>query len=60
MAKRSASPTSIEVDKTTLGRVLKSRRLVVPGFQREYSWKKGRVDKLFGDFQAAMTRGQPS
>jgi hypothetical protein len=62
MAKKSvsSSPTNIEVDKTTLGRVLKSRRLVVPGFQREYSWKKDRVKKLFGDFKSAMTKGQDS
>jgi hypothetical protein len=56
----SGSPTNIEVDKTTLGRVLKSRRLVVPGFQREYSWHAGRVKKLFSDFQSAMTKGQDS
>jgi hypothetical protein len=55
-----ASPTNIEVDKTTLGRILRSRRLVVPGFQREYSWHHSRVRKLFSDFQAAMTKGQDS
>ncbi len=62
MAKRQAalSPTGIEVDKTTLGRILKSRRIVVPGFQREYSWKPARVKKLFTDFQAAMTKEQES
>jgi Protein of unknown function DUF262/Protein of unknown function (DUF1524) len=62
MAKKSgsSSPTNIEVDKTTLGRILKSRRLVVPGFQREYSWQQHRVKKLFSDFQAAMTKGQDS
>src|SRR5882762_9339699 len=63
MARRKSgpgSPTNIEVDKTTLGRALKSRRLVVPGFQRVYSWQLSRVKKLFGDFQAAMTRGQDS
>src|SRR5438477_8989975 len=62
MAKRrgSAASASIEVEKTTLGRILRSQRLVVPGFQREFSWKPGRVKKLFSDFQTAMTKGQSS
>src|SRR5262249_52419950 len=62
MAKRSgpASGTGIDVEKTTLGKMLKSQRLVVPGFQREYSWKPTRVKKLVSDFQAAMTKGQAS
>ena len=58
--KNQTSPTNIEVDKTTLGRVLKARRLVVPGFQREYSWHPKRVKKLYSDFQAAMKRDQES
>lgn len=62
MAKRSsaASPTSIDVEKTTLGRILKAHRLVVPGFQREYAWQVSRVKKLFSDFRTAMTRQQDS
>jgi Protein of unknown function DUF262/Protein of unknown function (DUF1524) len=62
MAKRSGpvSGTGIDVEKTTLGKMLKSQRLVVPGFQREYSWKPPRVRKLFSDFHAAMTKGQSS
>ncbi len=62
MASRSgaASASNIDVEKTTLGRALKSRRLVVPPFQREYSWEHKRVAKLFSDFKAAMTRGQDS
>jgi hypothetical protein len=62
MAKRrgSTASASIEVEKTTLGRILRSQRLVVPGFQREFSWKPTRVKKLFSDFQTAMTKGQAS
>src|SRR5436190_13017571 len=50
----------IEMVKSTLGGALKNGPLRVPAFQREYSWKKDRVTKLFDDFANAMRKNQTS
>src|SRR5689334_6329324 len=51
---------AIDVVKTTLGGALKNGPLVIPNYQREYSWKPDRVRKLFDDFGNAMLKRQPS
>ena len=43
---------------TTLAGALNAGRLVVPPYQRDYSWKPSRVRKLFADFENAMTQRQ--
>jgi hypothetical protein len=50
----------IDVKRSTLGGALRDGPLRVPDFQREYSWKKPRVAKLFADFANAMVKEQSS
>lgn len=50
----------IDVERSTLGKALRSGPLNVPDFQREYSWKPERVKKLFDDLSNAMVKRQPS
>ena len=50
----------IDVSRSTLGGALRNGPLSVPNHQREYSWKKDRVAKLFDDFGNAMVKRQAS
>ncbi len=51
---------AFDIIKTTLGGALRMGPLVIPPYQREYSWKKERVIKLFADLKNAMGRSQPT
>jgi hypothetical protein len=50
----------IDVTRSTLGGALRNGPLKIPNHQREYSWRKDRVRKLFEDFGQAMRKRQAS
>ena len=54
----SEAAQAFDIEKNTLGGMLRDGPLVIPPYQREYAWKKERVVKLFADIKNAMARNQ--
>lgn len=49
----------IHFDQMGIGSVLKQFRLIVPPYQREYSWRTNEVKKLLQDFAKAISEDAP-
>jgi uncharacterized protein with ParB-like and HNH nuclease domain len=41
-----------------IGQLLHDKRIKVPSYQRNYSWKKAQVVELYEDFQRAIDEGR--
>jgi uncharacterized protein with ParB-like and HNH nuclease domain len=52
------APSRLDARLDSLGHVLRDMRLVVPAFQRPFSWSGEQVEAYWNDLEAARSQGQ--
>jgi len=49
----------IQIDRETIGKALREKRLRVDTHQREYAWEEDHIVELYQDFSDVITSGTP-